>query len=154
MKMKTSSYLVFLLSTVLSHCQGTGKLEISTDVYAHYAMTTVEATFETGDESTEVHFYFTIPQNAYVTGLDIVVNNITCSAIIEELEVARKQLGEAIKGKNQHTEQVRTPTDRLRIRPARPDEIFCRRLPLRREDPSRVLRCAGCGCSGWRSVGR
>ena len=28
---------------------------------------------------------------------------------------------EAIKGKNQHTEQVRTPTDRLRIRP--PDEI-------------------------------
>ena len=69
----------------------------------------------------------------------------------EELEVARKQLGEAIKGKNQHTEQVRTPTDRLRIRPPDPTKSFaaaCR-------SGARIPHvCSGAGCSGWRSVGR
>ena len=85
--------LIFFLSTMLAHSQGastrSSKMEISTDIYAHYAMTTVEATFETGDdEGKEVTFDFTVPENAFVTGLDIVVNNITCTATIEELKVA------------------------------------------------------------------
>ena len=81
----------FVLETGQTHKKLTdrsSKMEISTDIYAHYAMTTVEATFETGYEGKEVTFDFTVPENAFVTGLDIVVNNITCTATIEELKVA------------------------------------------------------------------
>ena len=76
----------------------------------------------------------------------------------EELEVARKQLGEAIKDKNEHTEQVRMPAcvaDSAAPRELFPSPTFSSLPPLpTARHGSHRLSVAGCGCSGSRSVGR
>jgi hypothetical protein len=59
-------------------------------------MTEVAASIRTGDSAELVTFEVAVPKDAFLTGFEISVNGITCTATVEEIEEAMRMFDDAV----------------------------------------------------------
>jgi len=80
----TALSMALVLLAVASNTRGENVLKLTKRINAHYEINTVEAPFSTGEFAEKVLFRMLVPAASLITGLDITVNNVTCSGVVEE----------------------------------------------------------------------
>merc|ERR1711962_384386 len=72
------------------------KIEIRTNINAHYAITTVKAPFSTGNTSKDVTFEMNLIPEAFISSFSITADGLECKATVEDIETAENIFYEAV----------------------------------------------------------